>query len=169
MSKHYLQLLPTIKLLAFDMDGVFTNGSMMMIPGEEPVRSFFARDGFAIREAVAAGFQVAIITRGKSEEVKRRMTALGVQDVVLAAFEKWDALETICFSYDIKPEEVLYMGDDVPDIEVLERVGVPTCPADAAFDVQKICTYISPLEGGRGCVRDVVEKVMRAQGKWVVA
>ena len=168
MSEHYLKLLPKIKLLAFDMDGVFTDGTMMMIPGEEPVRSFFARDGFALREAVNAGLQIAIITRGKSEEVKRRMLALGVQDVVLAAFEKWDALETICFSYDIKPEEVLYMGDDIPDMEVLERVGVPTCPADAAHEVQHICKYISPFNGGRGCVRDVVEKVMRAQHKWVV-
>jgi 3-deoxy-D-manno-octulosonate 8-phosphate phosphatase (KDO 8-P phosphatase) len=166
MAEHYLKKLAKIKLLAFDMDGVFTDGTMMMFPGEEPVRSFHARDGFALRQAIEAGLQIAIITRGKSEEVKRRMLALGVQDVVLGAFDKWDALETLLFSYDITADEVLYMGDDVPDLEVLERVGIPCCPSDAIFEVQKACTYISDLPGGKGCVRDVIEKVMRAKDLW---
>tara|TARA_B100000780_G_C21074095_1_gene432332 strand:+ start:442 stop:942 length:501 start_codon:yes stop_codon:yes gene_type:complete len=166
MSDHYLKLLPKVKALVFDVDGVFTDGSMFIMPGMEVMRSLNARDTYSVRRAVDAGLHIGVITRGRSEDVKKGLEMVGVQDISLGAMDKWDVLETWKFSYDWDLSEVLYMGDDIPDIDVLKHVGVPCCPSDAVQEVQDMCKYISPFEGGKGCVRDVIEKVMKAQDLW---
>lgn len=163
---NYKTKLKGIKAMAFDVDGVFTDGTVQLLPGQEPIRSFHSKDGYAVVVASRQGFQMAVITGGKSETVKSRVKGLGVQDVWLGARHKIDAYEEWLAMYDLRDEEVLYMGDDLPDMEVLQRVGLSCCPHDAAPEVRAVVDYISPIEGGRGCVREVIEQVLRAQGTW---
>jgi 3-deoxy-D-manno-octulosonate 8-phosphate phosphatase (KDO 8-P phosphatase) len=166
MSEHYLKLLPQIKVLLFDIDGVLTDGSLILSPDGEVLRSMNAKDGFALKHAAAKGLYTGAITRGTTAWLPERLKRLGMQDVVLNAQDKYDAFETLLFSYGWKKEEVLYMGDDLPDLAILNEVGIAACPADAAHEVREVCKYISPFEGGKGCVRDIIEKVMRVQEIW---
>lgn len=163
---NYKTKLKNIKALAFDVDGVFTDGTVQLLPGQEPIRTFHSKDGYAVQVAARMGFQLAIITGGKSETVKERVKNLGVQDVWLGARHKIEAYEEWLAMYDLRDEEVLYMGDDLPDTEVLLRAGLSCCPHDSAPEIRSIVDYISPLDGGKGCVREVIEQVLRAQGKW---
>ena len=163
---NYKTKLKNIKAMAFDVDGVFTDGTVQLWPGQEPIRNFHSKDGYAVQVAARQGFILAVITGGKSETVKERVKGLGVQDVWLGARHKIEAYEEWLAMYDLRDEEVLYMGDDLPDIEVLMRVGLSCCPQDSAPEVRAIVDYISPIEGGRGCVREVIEQVLRAQGTW---
>lgn len=163
---HYLKRFPTLKAFAFDVDGVLTDGNVTIMPSGEMVRTLNVKDGYAIKTAVQKGFYLAAITGGRNEQLKDRLKALGVHDVFLSASAKLEALDTFCLSYDLKPDEVLYMGDDLPDYEILNAVGVSSCPADAAHEIREICQYISPFNGGKGCIRDVIEKVLRTQDKW---
>ena len=125
------------------------------------------RDGYAIKHAMRSGYRVVIITGGKSEGVVTRLKNLGVQDVYYGISDKVDAYEEVVYSYEINPTQILYMGDDFPDIPVMHKVGIAACPRDAAHEVIEIADYISPIEGGKGCARDVIEKVMRLHDKWV--
>ena len=163
---NYKTKLARIKALAFDVDGVFTDGSVQLLPGHEPIRTFHSKDGYAIQVAARQGFLLAVITGGKSETVKERLKTLGVQDVWLGARHKIEAYEEWLAMYDLRDEEVLYMGDDLPDTEVLQRAGLSCCPHDSAPEIRAIVDYISPIDGGKGCVREVIEQVLRAQGKW---
>lgn len=163
---NYKTKLAHIKALAFDVDGVFTDGTVQLLPGQEPIRTFHSKDGYAIQVAARQGLQLAVITGGKSETVKERLKTLGIQDVWLGARHKIEAYEEWLAMYDLRDEEVLYMGDDLPDTEVLQRAGLSCCPHDSAPEIRAIVDYISPLEGGKGCVREVIEQVLRAQGKW---
>jgi 3-deoxy-D-manno-octulosonate 8-phosphate phosphatase (KDO 8-P phosphatase) len=163
---NYKTKLAGIKALAFDVDGVFTDGTVQILPGQEPVRTFHSKDGYAIQVAARQGLQLAIITGGKSEAVKERLKALGVQDVWLGARHKIEAYEEWLAMYDLKDEEVLYMGDDLPDTEVLQRAGLSCCPQDSAPEIRAIVDYVSPIYGGKGCVREIIEQVLRAQGRW---
>ena len=163
---NYKTKLAHIKALAFDVDGVFTDGTVQLLPGHEPIRTFHSKDGYAIQVAARQGLQLAVITGGKSETVKERLKTLGIQDVWLGARHKIDAYEEWLAMYDLRDEEVLYMGDDLPDTEVLQRAGLSCCPHDSAPEIRAIVDYISPLDGGKGCVREVIEQVLRAQGKW---
>lgn len=158
--------LHTIKAFAFDVDGVFSDSSVLLHPSGELMRTMNIKDGYAIQLAIRKGYPVAIITGGNSESVKIRFQGLGVSDVYLRSMHKMDDLMEFCFKYDLKLEDVLYMGDDMPDYEVMTKVGFPACPADAAFEIQEISRYISSRKGGAGCVRDVMEQVMKLQGKW---
>jgi len=124
------------------------------------------RDGYAIHTAVELGYPVAIITGGSTESVADRFRKLGVKDVYLACRDKVTALEEFCLVRGLKPEQVLYMGDDLPDYGVMQRVGVPTCPADASPEIRELAVYVSDRPGGDGCVRDVIEQVLRLHGKW---
>ena len=163
---NYKTKLAHIKALAFDVDGVFTDGTVQLLPGQEPIRTFHSKDGYAIQVAARQGLQLAVITGGKSETVKERLKTLGIQNVWLGARHKIEAYEEWLAMYDLRDEEVLYMGDDLPDTEVLQRAGLSCCPHDSAPEIRAIVDYISPLDGGKGCVREGIEQVLRAQGKW---
>lgn len=161
--------LTKIKALAFDVDGVLsTNNVYLSDDGDgQPQRTANIKDGYAMQLAVKCGLKLAIITGGRSAAVKKRYENLGVQNVFagisvkIACFQHW--LET----ENLKPEEVLYMGDDIPDYEVMQIAGLPACPADAAPEIKQIARYISPFGGGQGCGRDIIEQILRTQGKWM--
>ncbi len=165
---NYKTKLAGIKALAFDVDGVLTDGTVHILPGQEPVRTFHSKDGYALQVAARQGLQLAIITGGKSETVKERLKALGVQDVWLGARHKIEAYEEWLARYGLRDDEVLYMGDDLPDTEVLQRAGLSCCPHDSAPEIRALVDYVSPIDGGKGCVREVIEQVLRAQGRWIL-
>ena len=162
----YKTSLRRIKAFAFDVDGVFTNGMVLATPDGDFLRMHNTKDGYAVRHAVAQGYPIGIITGGDSGSIRQRFSMLGVTDVYLASRTKWADFHSFCLKYHLQPSEVLFMGDDIPDVEVLERCGLATCPADAVHEVKKICAYISDKSGGMGCVRDVIEQTLRLQGKW---
>ena len=155
-----------IKGLAFDVDGVLSADTIPLHPGGEPCRTVNIKDGYAIQLAVRKGFEVAIITGGRTEAVRQRFEGLGVQHIHMGASVKIVSFEEWLLATGLQADEILYMGDDIPDYEVMQRVGLPCCPADAAPEIKSIATYISPRNGGYGCGRDVIEQVMKAQGKW---
>ena len=159
--------LQNVKGFAFDVDGVFTDGMVIIHPSGELLRSSHTRAGYAIQRAVPAGFPVAILTGGQSEAVRIRFNGLGVTDVYLNAYDKLDAIEDFRFKYGLELSELLYMGDDIPDYEVMQRVGFPTCPADAAPEIIELAAYISNFGGGKGCVRDVIEQVLKLNNLWL--
>lgn len=159
--------LQKIKALAFDVDGVLSMLTVVMQPDGMPQRTVNIRDGYALQLAVKSGLKVAIITGAKVESVRKRYQVLGIQDVYLACSRKIDTYQQFLDKHGLKDEEVMYMGDDIPDYEVMQRCGLPCCPADAAQEIKEICTYVSPLCGGYGCARDVIEQILAAQGKWM--
>lgn len=130
------------------------------------MRTANIKDGYALQLAVKLGYPVAIITGGNTESVHKRYTNLGVPDVYMGASHKINEFNDWIAKYDLKPENILYMGDDLPDYPVMKEVGVPVCPSDAVEEIKSLCKYISYAKGGEGCVRDVMEQVLRAQGKW---
>lgn len=150
----------------FDVDGVFTNNEILILEGGELLRKMNVRDGYAVKKAIQAGYRVAIITGGSSEGVRKRLEALGIKDIYVGRQEKMEAYDQFVLEYDLNPLGILYMGDDFPDRPVMRRVGLPTCPSDAIPEILEFVDYISPYKGGDGCVRDVIEKVMRLQNKW---
>jgi len=167
MSKSYKEIFNDITTLIFDVDGVFTDNTLILFPGVPPLRTMNVKDGYVIQLAVKKGHRIAIISGGTSEEVRVRMEGLGVKDVYLGAHDKIKVYEEYCAKYGLKDEEVLYMGDDIPDYPVLSRVGLSCCPADAAPDVKEVSKYVSSRNGGQGCVRDVVEQFLKIKGDWM--
>lgn len=155
-----------ITTFIFDVDGVLTNSQVLVMDDGRLLRSMNIRDGLAIKKAVQQGFRIAIITGGKSEGVKIRLQNLGVEEVYLGQSHKVKAYEELNAKYDLQHQEVLYMGDDLPDHPIMRKVGIAACPQDAAPEILSSANYVSPLRGGEGCARDVIEKVMRVQGKW---
>ncbi len=155
-----------IRAFAFDMDGVLSTNELLLHPGGDMMRSVNTRDGFAIRKAIGDGFPVAVITGARSESIQKRFAELGVKDVYLGSDDKVSDLENWTGKRKIDPAQVLYMGDDIPDLLVMKQVGMPTCPSDAASEIMAAAKYISTYSGGHGCVRDVIEQVLRAQGFW---
>lgn len=159
-------MLSEVKTFIFDVDGVLTDGKVILQLDGEQLRTSNIKDGFAIQLAVKRGYKVAIISGGKSEAVRKRFLALGVYDVYLGQSDKLSAYEELLEVYQLNPNEIAYMGDDLPDYQVMEKVGLRACPADAAPEIQALANYISPVKGGYGCGRDLIEKVMRAQDNW---
>lgn len=160
--------LTLIKALAFDVDGVLSSNQVVLLENEiQPCRSANIKDGYSLQLAVKSGLQLAIITGGRSEAVRRRYTALGIQDVYTGISVKISCFNHWMEQHGLRPEEVLYMGDDIPDYEVMKSCGLPCCPIDACPDIRHIARYVSPFRGGDGCVRDVIEQVLRAQGLWM--
>ena len=158
--------LTRVKAFIFDVDGVLTDGSVTLMPDGDQLRVMNIKDGYALQLAVKKGYKVAIISGGKSEMVRKRLNGLGITDVHLGAHTKIDTYKEYIEIHNLNPEEILYMGDDLPDYEVMQRIGVPTCPNDAAQEIKEISIYVSDKPGGKGCVRDVIEQVMRAHGNW---
>lgn len=159
--------LSKIRAMFFDVDGVLSCETITQHPNGEPMRTVNIKDGYAMQHAVKCGMIIAIITGGNTESVRKRYEGLGVKDVVLGAAVKVTVYDQLKEKYDLKDEEILYMGDDIPDYEVMQVVGLPVCPADAAPEVKAISKYVSPFQGGCGAARDVIEQVLRAQGKWM--
>lgn len=161
------QLLHKVKAFVFDVDGVFTDSSVMLHPGGSYIRMMNIKDGFALQHAVKMGFEVAIITGSRSAMVRKRFRYLGVKDIYMKSASKTVDFEKFCSRRHLEKENVLYMGDDLPDFEVMKMAGFPCCPSDAAEEIKQVSLYISDKGGGNGCVRDVIEQVMRVQGKWM--
>lgn len=156
-----------IKAVVLDVDGVLSCQTISMDAQGEPQRSINIQDGYAIQLAKKMGLRIAIITGGRTPAIRLRYEYLGVEDIYLGSAVKINTYEDFLKKYGYDNQEILYMGDDIPDFEILKVCGCPCCPADAASDVREICTYVSHRNGGEGCVRDVIEQVLRAQGKWL--
>lgn len=154
------------KAFVFDVDGVMTDGRVVATEDGHFLRNFNIKDGYALQHAVKAGYPIAIISGGKSQGVNRRFEQLGIQDIYTGQQHKEAAFMEFIAKYKLSPSDVIYMGDDMPDYQMLKISGVATCPADAAIDIQHICDYISPHTGGNGCVRDIIEKTLKLQEKW---
>ncbi|MCW3101793.1 MAG: 3-deoxy-D-manno-octulosonate 8-phosphate phosphatase [Bacteroidetes bacterium] len=156
-----------VKAFIFDVDGVLTDGSVTLMPDGEQVRIMNIKDGYALQLAIKKGYKIAIISGGRSEMVRKRLNGLGISDVYLGIQSKIDTYKEFIEIHELQPEEILYMGDDIPDYEVMKRVGIPTCPNDSAQEIKDISIYISHQKGGKGAVRDVIEQVLKVQGKWL--
>ncbi|WP_422103927.1 KdsC family phosphatase [Winogradskyella sp.] len=165
-AKSYKEHLINITTFIFDVDGVLTDGTITVTTDGEMLRSMSIKDGFALKTAVDAGFKVCIISGGSNEGVRKRLRGLGITDIYLGAHHKIEQLDEYLDIYNIKPESVLYMGDDIPDYPVMKLVGLPCCPQDAAPEIKAISKYISHKNGGKGAVRDVIEQVLKVHGKW---
>lgn len=167
MTKNFKELLPQISTLIFDVDGVLSSNIVQLLPGEEPIRTANIKDGYALQLAVKKGLRIVIITGGKSEAVAERYGKLGVQDIYMRSSIKMNDFKKVVDQYQLSMEEIMYMGDDIPDLEVMKSVGVPCCPCDAAPEVRETSVYISDRAGGEGCARDIIEQVLKAQDKWL--
>ncbi len=165
----FLEKLKNIKAFIFDVDGVLTNGDITVTGDGDQMRHFNVKDGYAINHAIKSGFYIATISGGHSRGVLSRLNGLGVKDVFMGISHKLEVYERVVADMKLNPEEILYMGDDIPDLDVMQKVGLPTCPADACEEVKAAAAYISPVLGGKGCVRDVIEKVLKIQDKWMKA
>ena len=164
---NYKELLRHITTFIFDYDGVLTDGMVIMTSQGEGHRISSVKDGYAIQLAVKKGYNIAVISGAVSKSLEHRMKALNVRDVFMGVENKIACFHEYLAVRNIKKEQVLYMGDDIPDYEVMLESGVSTCPADAAEEIKKIAKYVSFCNGGKGCVRDVIEQVMKVQGKWL--
>ncbi len=167
MDKSYKEIMPQITTFIFDVDGVLTDGTVTVFTNGELIRQMSVKDGYAIKTAIDLGYNVCIISGGTNEGVRARLRGLGVTDIYLGTHHKMDQLKEYTELYNISLENVLYMGDDIPDYPVMKVVGLPTCPKDAVPEIQHISNYISQKKGGQGCVRDVIEQVLKVQDKWV--
>jgi 3-deoxy-D-manno-octulosonate 8-phosphate phosphatase (KDO 8-P phosphatase) len=163
----FKEKLKNIKGFIFDVDGVLSMDTSPLDENGDPVRTANIKDGFAIRYALDNGFQMAIITGGNTASVKLRYKKLGVEHIYLNSFNKTEFLDEILLKMDLTAEQILYMGDDLVDLKIMKQIGVPTCPLDAVPEIKAVSLYISDRKGGKGCVRDVIEQVMRSQGKWM--
>lgn len=167
MSKSYKEIMNEITTFVFDVDGVLTDGSVFIANDGEMHRSMNIKDGYAMKAAIDSGYKICIISGGKNEGVRQRFRNLGITDIHLGAPNKVETFQEYAKLNSINPDHVLYMGDDIPDYHVMKLVGLPTCPQDACAEIKAISTYISHKHGGKGAVRDVIEQVMKVQGKWM--
>ena len=167
MANSYKELMNDIKAFIFDIDGVLTDGTVHIAEDGQLLRQMNIKDGYAMKVAIDKGYPVCIISGGSNEGVRIRLQNLGIKDVYMATPDKVEKFHEICDAYQLKPEEILYMGDDIPDYLVMQKVGLPTCPQDAVQEIKGISKYISHANGGKGAVRDVIEQVLKVQGKWM--
>ncbi len=164
---NYKALLTEVDTFIFDYDGVMTDGRLILQHEGNPLRSANVKDGYVLQLAVRLGYRVVIISGGISKSVENRFDALKIKEVFLGVKDKLEVLEKYIAENNIDPEKVVYMGDDIPDFRPMQKVGVPCCPADAAEEIKNISIYISDKKGGEGCVRDIIEQVLKVQGKWM--
>lgn len=156
-----------IKAIIFDVDGVLSAETITLSADGEPLRTVNIKDGYAIQLAVKMGLRVVILTGGRTEAVRLRYERLGVEDIYMGCAVKIRAYDEFLEKYKLTDAEVMYMGDDVPDFEIMRRVGCPVCPQDACPDIKDVSLYVSPYRGGYGCGRDVIEQTLRTQDKWL--
>lgn len=165
-DKSYKEYLANITTFIFDVDGVLTDGTITVTTDGEMLRSMSIKDGFALKTAIDAGFNMCIISGGSNEGVRKRLAGLGIKDIFLGAHNKIEQLNSYLNQHHISKSQVLYMGDDIPDYPVMALVGLPCCPQDAVPEIKAISKYISHKNGGKGAVRDVIEQVLKVHGKW---
>jgi 3-deoxy-D-manno-octulosonate 8-phosphate phosphatase (KDO 8-P phosphatase) len=163
---NYKEKLSTVTTFIFDYDGVLTDGKVLVINEKEQLRTSNVKDGYALQYAVKKGYRICIISGGKSDSMSQRMNSLGINDVFLGVEKKIDVYNKYLADNNLDKSQVLYMGDDIPDYEVMNNVGVATCPSDAAIEIKSIADYISDAKGGDGCVRDIIEQVLRLHDNW---
>lgn len=161
-----LELFKPIKTFIFDVDGVLTNSQLLAMEDGSLLRNVNIKDGYALQLAVKKGYQMWIISGGTSEAIKKRFEKLGLQEVHIAVKDKKALLLELAAKHNLSLDTALYMGDDIPDYAVMQHCGLPTCPADACTEIKSISKYISPVNGGMGCVRDVIEKVLKLNEDW---
>lgn len=162
----YKSKLKNIKAFVFDVDGVFTDGSVYLLPRGNMCRVMNVLDGYAVVKAMKYGYLIGVITGGNDDMVRHRINYLGIKDYYPKSSDKMVDFELFKSKYNLKKDEILTMGDDIPDIKMMTNSGLPTCPENAVPEVKEISEYISPIQGGKGAVRDVIEQVMKVQGKW---
>ncbi len=167
MSKSYKEIMNGIRAFVLDVDGVLTDSSVLITTTGEVLRTMNIRDGYAIREAVQQGFRVAVISGGSNEGVRKRLESLGVTDIELGVPDKLESFRNLLERYGLEASSVLYMGDDIPDFPAMQLAGLAACPQDAAPEIKAVCTYVSHRNGGHGAARDVIEQVLKVQGKWM--
>jgi 3-deoxy-D-manno-octulosonate 8-phosphate phosphatase (KDO 8-P phosphatase) len=160
--------LTKIKVIIFDIDGLLSSETITLSEDGEPLRTVNIKDGYAIQLAVKLGLHIVIMTGAHNEAIFKRYEALGVEDILTACRVKVIIYDALKRDRGWKDEEVMYMGDDIPDLEVMQRVGCPVCPKDACPEIKEASIYVSDRIGGHGCARDVIEQTLRAQGKWVM-
>jgi len=164
---NYKELLKHVSTFVFDYDGVLTDGTVILMSNGDALRTANVKDGYAMQLAIKKGYRVAIISGGYSESMVRRFEALNIKDVFLGVDNKIEVFKDYITKNNLNPAEVLFMGDDIPDYEIMQHAGVATCPADAAEEIKAVSRYISHQKGGHGSARDVIEQVMKIQGKWM--
>jgi 3-deoxy-D-manno-octulosonate 8-phosphate phosphatase (KDO 8-P phosphatase) len=152
----------------FDVDGVMTDGKVLVFESGEVVRNIYSKDGYALHLAILKGYRIVIISGGNNLGIKNALERAGVTDVFIRQQDKIACYNDYLQLNNLTDEEVLFMGDDLPDYEIMKRVGVAACPNDSVAEIKEICQYISPRKGGEGCVRDIIEQVMKVQGKWEI-
>ena len=167
-DKNFKERLHTIKAFVFDIDGVLTDGRIFIMENENMVRAMNIRDSYALEHAIKSGYVIGIISGGKSETVRQCLLKLGIHDIYLNTRDKLDVLKEFMHIHNFNFDNILYMGDDLPDYEVLKKVGIPCCPKDAVTEIKEISVYVSHKKGGHGCVRDVIEQTMKVQNKWTL-
>jgi 3-deoxy-D-manno-octulosonate 8-phosphate phosphatase (KDO 8-P phosphatase) len=161
-----LSLFKSIKLFVLDVDGVLTDGNLLVLNDGQMARSMNIKDGYALQLAVKKGYRVLVISGGNSEAVKNRLEKLGITEVNMNVIHKKEVLAKYVSDHGLQWPEVLYMGDDIPDLVPMQMAGLACCPNDAVPEIKALCHYISPIDGGRGCVRDVIEKVLKLNEDW---
>ena len=163
---NYKEKLKHISTFIFDVDGVLTDGKIILMPDGEQLRNMNVKDGMAIRTAIEKGFIVSIISGGKGKGLEQRFKYLNITDVYLGSSDKVDSLSDLMHVHDLEFENILYVGDDINDWEVMKTVGLACCPQDAVPEIKNIADYISHKKGGNGCVREIIEQTLKAQNKW---
>lgn len=161
-----LEKFKTIKTFVFDVDGVLTDGTLLILNDGQQARTMNIKDGYALQLAIKKGYRVVVISGGTSDAVKERLDKLGVKDCFLKVGNKKEKLIEYVGSHHLKWDEILFMGDDIPDHSSIQLTGLPCCPADAVPEIKQVSHYISPIAGGKGCARDVIEKVLKLNGHW---
>lgn len=159
--------LSRIKAVVFDIDGVLSAQTVLMDQNGDPLRTVNIQDGYSIQLAMKMGLRIAILSGARTESIRLRYQYLGVEDIYLSCSVKVTMYDSFKAKHGLQDEEIIFVGDDIPDLEVLNRVGCPCCPADACPEVKKACIYVSHRVGGHGCGRDIIEQVLKAQGKWM--
>jgi len=164
---NYKEKLLKVNTFIFDYDGVLTDGKVIINSDGDALRTANVKDGYAMQLAIKKNYRIAIISGGYSESMKHRLETLKIKDVFLGVDKKIDVYNQYIETHNLENENVLFMGDDIPDYEIMLKVGVPSCPSDAVEEIKRIATYISHQTGGNGCVRDIIEQVLKVQGKWM--
>ena len=166
MNTSYKEKMKSIKAFVFDIDGVMTDGTLLLLQNEQ-VRTMNIKDGFAIHEAIKAGYHIIVISGGApSQGVRERLNYLNIKEIHLGVENKTIILNEVISKYKLASDEIAYMGDDIPDLKSMEQCGLKACPADAVQEIKSMADFISVHAGGKGCVRDLIEQVMRSQQKW---
>lgn len=165
---NYKKYLSGITTFVFDYDGVFTDGIVYLTDKGEQIRTANAKDGYALQLANRYGYRICVITGANSKSITERFKKLGIEDIFMGSENKLGVYKKFCEKYDLKREEIVVMGDDIPDYRIMKQAIISCCPANASVEIREIADYISKFDGGKGCVRDIIEQVLRVQGRWML-